>query len=664
MVIGASGATLDYLLFLLLFNVFKIDPLYATVLSVTGGIVNNFFWNAKFNFKVTNHLLKRFASFYLVGLTGIVLSIVFIHTLHNILHIDANIAKLISIPIIVILQYGLNRKISFGDDPAVTLRLMVASYAKYIKKNHLVISFILLAALLFVYGIRTSIIGTFPDEDDNILGGLLINQGGAPYVSFFSHHAPLMYYVTAFITMFAHNDLGQVRALFFVFIFLLNVAIAVFAYRNINRVGALLFLALTVIYSPLIWTNLLLAEAVIAPLVLGSLLVATYRRPQSLIPTGLTLTLIAIAAGLLNPIYTPIFALIIALFLFNNRALLRKSIGSRQRIGVGVLAVLGVTSLGSLYRVGFIQSFYRDFIVFNSQYYASFNGEAGTVENALFLPINFIKTISTVPWSVDQLMSIKLALLFGWIITLVFFFYKKQYFTAAVIFLICAFTQIRGWSYLTDITGTIPALTGGHHRILWNYLSLGLLAIFTPALITLFARLPRKESGFTLLRFVLYSIITVVLFFGVKDLAVAARTGWVAAKAQSLDTVITNRSFINDTKKRLAPLQAEDKVWAAPLHFDAYLDDPSRSPSDYYFFLPWQAKCRECVENVVGDLKANKPSVIIWSGNMSVWGYSAHDFGSDIEQRILNTYVQSDSPILKDYYFIDEKTKELVEDTL
>jgi putative flippase GtrA len=114
-VIGASGATLDFLAFLVLYNVLQVNPFISTVISVSLGIINNFIWNVLFNFKVRDHLLRRFVSFYAVGGFGILLSAVIIYILHDLLHMNANLAKLLSIPIIVVVQYGLNKTYSFGN---------------------------------------------------------------------------------------------------------------------------------------------------------------------------------------------------------------------------------------------------------------------------------------------------------------------------------------------------------------------------------------------------------------------------------------------------------------------------------------------------------------------------------------------------------------------
>ena len=60
--IGLSGATLDFLGYLVLYKYFGVAPPLASFISVTLGITNNFILNSRFNFKVSDNLWARFAS--------------------------------------------------------------------------------------------------------------------------------------------------------------------------------------------------------------------------------------------------------------------------------------------------------------------------------------------------------------------------------------------------------------------------------------------------------------------------------------------------------------------------------------------------------------------------------------------------------------------------
>lgn len=113
-VIGLSGVTLDYLLFLLLFNVAGLHEQIANAVSTTAGIVNNFTLNALLNFRTRDRLLVRFARFYAVGLTGIALTFVLLQVFSGFLGVDPNIVKAGSLPVVLLCQYTINRKWSFA----------------------------------------------------------------------------------------------------------------------------------------------------------------------------------------------------------------------------------------------------------------------------------------------------------------------------------------------------------------------------------------------------------------------------------------------------------------------------------------------------------------------------------------------------------------------
>lgn len=112
--IGASGVLLDYLVFLLLFNLVGLHPQLANAISTTAGITNNFVLNSLFNFRKTDRILVRFLRFYAVGIAGIVLTFVLLEVFTGLLGADPNLVKLASLPLVLLFQYAINRKWSFG----------------------------------------------------------------------------------------------------------------------------------------------------------------------------------------------------------------------------------------------------------------------------------------------------------------------------------------------------------------------------------------------------------------------------------------------------------------------------------------------------------------------------------------------------------------------
>lgn len=111
--IGVSGVLLDLVLFLVLYNVVGMHEQIATVISTSAGITNNFLLNSFLNFRKRDGLLHRFVRFYAVGLLGIGLVALLLVVFHSWLGIDANIVKVVSMPIVAVLQFSLNKRWSF-----------------------------------------------------------------------------------------------------------------------------------------------------------------------------------------------------------------------------------------------------------------------------------------------------------------------------------------------------------------------------------------------------------------------------------------------------------------------------------------------------------------------------------------------------------------------
>jgi len=112
-IIGCSGALLDFIVYTILIKAFGMNYLLANALSVTAGITNNFFLNAYLNFKVTDNMFKRFISFYLVGMLGLLISEILLYLLVDIMSMNSIIAKIITIFVITIVQFILNKTITF-----------------------------------------------------------------------------------------------------------------------------------------------------------------------------------------------------------------------------------------------------------------------------------------------------------------------------------------------------------------------------------------------------------------------------------------------------------------------------------------------------------------------------------------------------------------------
>lgn len=111
--IGLSGVGLDLLLFSTLSAITTIDYRVINVFSVLLGITNNFYWNLRYNFRSEDYYLKRYFSFLSVGLFGLLISTLSLTYLVDSSGLSQIRAKVITIFFVAIIQFGLNKFLTF-----------------------------------------------------------------------------------------------------------------------------------------------------------------------------------------------------------------------------------------------------------------------------------------------------------------------------------------------------------------------------------------------------------------------------------------------------------------------------------------------------------------------------------------------------------------------
>lgn len=131
--IGGTGALIDLVLYLFFYHLLSIPPGIASFISVSFGILNNFILNSRFNFKVKDHALFRFLTFYAIGVGGAILSAIIIIVLYDGLGINATVAKLITIVPVVILQFFLNKRFSFN--PRADVKNSLKHFKSWLSSN-------------------------------------------------------------------------------------------------------------------------------------------------------------------------------------------------------------------------------------------------------------------------------------------------------------------------------------------------------------------------------------------------------------------------------------------------------------------------------------------------------------------------------------------------
>jgi len=114
LVIGGAAFLVDVGLFAALLFA-GLHPLLANTIAVGCSMVFSFAVNALANFKVRDRLLPRFVSFLVVCGFGYLISTLILWLGFAVIGLDPAVAKVISLPFVVAMQYAANKHITFGS---------------------------------------------------------------------------------------------------------------------------------------------------------------------------------------------------------------------------------------------------------------------------------------------------------------------------------------------------------------------------------------------------------------------------------------------------------------------------------------------------------------------------------------------------------------------
>jgi putative flippase GtrA len=112
-VIGFSGVMLDLAVYSVLVGTKLFHYQTANAISYGSGTMLSFILNARFNFRVTDKIALRLVCFFSVAFLGYSVSAGLLHVFIGVWGCNEYLSKLATLVVVVILQYNLNRLLSF-----------------------------------------------------------------------------------------------------------------------------------------------------------------------------------------------------------------------------------------------------------------------------------------------------------------------------------------------------------------------------------------------------------------------------------------------------------------------------------------------------------------------------------------------------------------------
>lgn len=639
-IIGISGVVLDFVIYYALVRL-KVPPAAATFISVSIAIINNFIWNAHYNFKRKDHIWFRFASFYVIGATGALLSALFILILHNKLDTGAVVAKAISVPFVVGFQYWFNKNASF----AVNHREM--------PWRQLII-FLVCTLSLSIFATIGSY-NHFSDEYDNLLGAqMAAEHGQVIYRDYFSHHMPLTYFVAIPLFKLFGTNLVAIKT-----IFSMSCGIWLLAMSRhiLKKFGTIFFsgLVLMITFSLVPnWANMLLAETLISYAVLHALILFLTRNPERNLYRELSTYAILGSIPVLAALpYAPLSVVIYAFGLY--RIYEKRDSLSISRLSFPILlACVPYIAFASYLLINHAAGkFLWEAVTFNTKYYSQFTPDAassmgdgflaipqgtlGSLYQSLTLHINH--TQLAIP-----ILFCSLTVLLG-----LYFLLRIRQWTALVSFgIVLFFAGARnGFQNLLGGTGD----TRDSLVLYYAAIFLALYCLYTlrshRVLHTEFSKLVTAITTTFLVISGVY-----VLNQTITGYRQAERFGALA----SVDPPIQRSSVAYIVNLINNP---RDYYWDAPIDFGSQIHITSKNASIYRFYLPWHAACPSCTNQILSDIATKDPKVLAINLTGEIWGYKSKDFMHSIMSSIDSNYYQVKDPALSNFYFARDRKAEI-----
>lgn len=111
-IIGIAASSIDVALFMVLFNIAHTTPLMAHSISVPTSVLFSFTVNSRHNFYTADHIVLRLTSFVVVATIGYAAGYGMIELCRSV-GLGANLGKILSLPLVFVLQYLLNSRVTF-----------------------------------------------------------------------------------------------------------------------------------------------------------------------------------------------------------------------------------------------------------------------------------------------------------------------------------------------------------------------------------------------------------------------------------------------------------------------------------------------------------------------------------------------------------------------
>lgn len=486
----------------------------------------------------------------------------------------------------------------------------------------------------------------YPDEFDNILGGLYILHFKFPYSGFFSHHGPVAYFIAAVVAIFSGESFVKFRVVYSAFLFLFSVGTYEYIRRRVGDARSGFYLVLLFILafsSTYFWIHMLVADSVAAWVFLPvfALLFLKTIYDQRLTFSDLTFLSILTCLALLSSLtflYVGFFVYLFILYLYFRDNPIKKFHLSLVKPFL-ILGAPYAAFLIYLLITGSLSDYVYQSIIYNQKYYVynytSPDGGSGInpVRFAVIIIHNFYNNFFTLLLQLPDFkfaFPVNVALAVGNVALLIYLLMKRKFalFTFVLSFLIFANARsnpldsaekdYQGAVYtVASFFNTIFVL-GAFYKELNRNVEFGKKAIYT----------------FLLLLTGIYAFF-MVAYLGNRFFF------------KSFDKYMGKAPLIYD-RPEIAPIlnsvtTKNDYVWVGPLAFEDMIYLQSKIPTKYHFLIPGMGRSEKIQADFLKEVNSNKPKVVWLDKNYNVLGARPLEYGAFFVKFLDDNYITIDT---------------------
>jgi len=511
----------------------------------------------------------------------------------------------------------------------------------FLKKYLFQWSFVLVVLFFFI-GIINSVHEMYPDEFDNILGGRYLLEGKVIYKDFFTHHAPVAYYVAVFPQIFSGVNFVQFRLVYAVMLGLYLLWTYRFILRRFPAEYSRIYLFVLFVLQismTFFWGHMLLADSITALFFLPvfAYCVGTVLYERSISAWDMCVVSLLLFLGLFSSLTYTFFVAVVYLFLFARILLIkenRKLSLLGKFIGISLLPYLIIFFVFLLQ--GNLVEFYKQSFEFNKNYYL-YNYPRPEGSTA-FNPIRYVISITYTFFSNISGLLVQISapnlqyplqqtLAVGNVCFIVYLVLRKRIMLTVLTIGLIVFANVR--------SNPLSSQDNDYQIAVYLVLSLFICIVFLWRGYESFG----KSNVYPGIQFITKGMFGITAFLFFFSLIFLSRQFLDKAygKYMGMSPLIYNRPELAPIIN--AAVDRDDYAWIGPFAFEDLWYMEAEIPSRYHIMIP-AMKNAGYVEKLTEEVREKQPKVIYFDKIFFVLGRSPESYGRPFLEYLDQEYVR------------------------